>query len=78
MAGYPPQSKPQAALVSSCAIRNLLLGGRSAGEIVSIRDALGEDIPVQGLYACGEIAPITPGAGSRFHNHTCCTVLIGT
>ena len=78
LATYPPDSKPQAALVSSCAIRNVLLGGRSAGEIVSIRNALGEDIPVQGLYAYGEIAPIAPGAGSRFHNHTCCTVLIGT
>ena len=78
LAGYPPDSNPQAALISSCAIRNVLLGGRSAGEIVSIRNALGEEIPVQGLYAYGEIAPITPGAGSRFHNHTCCTVLIGT
>ncbi|MEM7563988.1 MAG: FIST N-terminal domain-containing protein [Pseudomonadota bacterium] len=78
LAEYPPNSKPQAALVSSCAIRNVLLGGRSAGEIVSIRNALGEDIPVQGLYAYGEIAPITPGAESRFHNNSCCTVLIGT
>jgi len=75
---YPAGSAPQAALVSSCAIRNVLLGGRSAGEIVSIRNALGEDIPVQGLYAYGEIAPITRGDGSKYHNHTCCTVLIGT
>lgn len=78
LADYPPGSAPQAALVSSCAIRNVLLGGRSAGEIVSIRNALGDDIPVQGLYAYGEIAPIDRGAGSRYHNHSCCTVLIGT
>ena len=78
LAAYPADSKPEAALVSSCAIRNVLLGGRSAGEIVSIRDALGKDIPVQGLYAYGEIAPISRGAGSKYHNHTCCTVLIGT
>ena len=75
---YPEGCRAEAALVSACAIRNVLLGGRSAEEIVSIRRAIGEDIPVQGLYAYGEIAPLARSEKSRFHNHTCCTVLIGT
>ncbi|MEE9533826.1 MAG: FIST N-terminal domain-containing protein [Acidimicrobiia bacterium] len=70
--------EPEAALVVSCAARKWLLGTRTGAEIDQVRDKLGEDLPVVGFYAFGEIAPLGTNRDIRFHNETCVTVLLGT
>jgi hypothetical protein len=55
-----------------------LLGTRTGAEIDQVRDKLGEDLPVVGFYAFGEIAPLGTNRDIRFHNETCVTVLLGT
>ena len=70
--------EPEAAFVVSCAARKWLLGTRTGAEIDQVRDKLGEDLPVVGFYAFGEIAPLGTNRDIRFHNETCVTVLLGT
>ena len=71
-------SEPEAAFVISCAARKWLLGTRTGAEIDQVRGQLGEDLPVVGFYAFGEIAPLGAERDIRFHNETCVTVLLGT
>jgi hypothetical protein len=78
VAGFPAGRTPEGALIASCAVRNFLLGTRTSSEIERIRSGLGQDVPVAGFYAFGEIAPLGPDSIPRFHNETCVTVLIGT
>ena len=78
VAGFPPGSMPEAALIASCAVRNFLLGTRTSGEIERIRIGLDRGLPVSGFYAFGEIAPLRVNSTPSFHNETCVTVLIGT
>jgi hypothetical protein len=78
IAGFPGETAPEGALIASCAVRNFLLGTRASGEIERIRTGLGQDVPVSGFYAFGEIAPLNSDSTPRFHNETCVTVLIGT
>jgi len=78
LAGYPSGKRPEAALVSVCATRNILLGTRTAEEVETIKDNLGRDLPISGFYAFGEIAPLELARTPRFHNETCVTLLLGT
>ena len=78
LAGYPEESRPEGALIASCAVRNFLLGSRTREELQRIRDGLGPETPVSGFYAFGEISPFGQGSTPRFHNETCVTVLLGT
>jgi len=78
MASFPEDATPEAALIASCAVRSMLLGTRTSGEIERIRAGLSHDLPVSGFYAFGEIAPLGLDSTPRFHNETCVTVLIGT
>jgi hypothetical protein len=78
MAGFPGEAMPEGALIASCAVRSFLLGTRTSGEIERIRTGLGQDVPVSGFYAFGEIAPLGFDSTPSFHNETCVTVLIGT
>ncbi len=78
MAGFPGEALPEGALIASCAVRSFLLGTRTSGEIERIRTGLGQDVPVSGFYAFGEIAPLGVDSTPSFHNETCVTVLIGT
>jgi len=78
VAGFPRGSRPEAALIASCAVRNFLLGTRTSGEIERIRTGLDRGLPVSGFYAFGEIAPLGVDSTPSFHNETCVTVLIGT
>lgn len=78
IARFPGNRLPEGALIASCAVRNFLLGTRASGEIERIRAGLGQDLPVTGFYAFGEIAPLIPDSAPRFHNETCVTVLLGT
>jgi len=76
--GFPGETSPEGAIISSCAVRSFLLGTRTKGEIERIRAGLGHDTPVSGFYAFGEIAPLGFDSTPSFHNETCVTVLIGT
>ncbi|MGI9667436.1 MAG: FIST signal transduction protein [Acidimicrobiia bacterium] len=76
--GFPAGSTPEAALIASCAVRNLLLGTRTGVEIERILSGLDCEIPVSGFYGIGEIAPLGSDSTPSFHNETCVTVLIGT
>jgi len=76
--GFPAWAEPEGALISACAVRNLLLGSKSRDELNAIRAGLGPGVPVAGWYAYGEIATRNVDASPRFHNETCVTVLIGT
>jgi hypothetical protein len=78
LATFPDGADPEAVLVSSCAVRNILLGSQTGGEIERIRSGIGEGVPITGFYAYGEIAPLGTDSTPRFHNETCVTVLIGT
>ena len=78
LATFPEGANPEGMFIASCATRNLILGTRAGGEIERIIDGLGEDIPVSGFYAYGEIAPLGFDTPVRFHNGTCVTVLLGT
>jgi hypothetical protein len=78
MAGFPGEEMPEGVLIASCAVRSFLLGTRTRGEIERIRAGLGQDVPVSGFYAFGEIAPLGFDSTPKFHNETCVTVLLGT
>ena len=75
--GYPEGQKPEAALIISCAIRKLVLGTRASHDLEIARQEFGEALPICGLYAFGEIAPMDSGA-TPFHNETMIAVLLGT
>jgi hypothetical protein len=77
LATFPAGRTPEAALLYSCATRRYLLGTRAGHEIELIRDALGPDVPIAGLYCMGEIAPLAPAGPSLFHNATMVSVLLG-
>ena len=77
LATYPAGKSPDAALLYSCATRRFLLGTRVGREIELIRDLVGPDLPVAGMYCLGEIAPMTEVDRSRFHNATLVSVLLG-
>jgi hypothetical protein len=78
LSGFPATTMPEGALIASCAVRSFLLGTHTSDEIERIRTALGQDVPIAGFYAFGEIGPLNRDSAPRFHNETCVTVLIGT
>jgi hypothetical protein len=77
-AGFPAGAFPEAALISACAVRNLLLGTRTGSEVETIMTGIGPGVPVAGFYAYGEFAPLEVKQSARFHNETCVTMLLGT
>jgi len=77
LAAYPEGKSPSAALVFSCATRRFMLGTRVGHEFELVRDLLGADVPVAGMYCLGEIAPMSEVDRSRFHNGTLVSVLLG-
>ncbi len=78
LAAFPTGVRPDGALLFSCATRKYLLGTRAGREIELAREILGETVPIGGLYCMGEIAPMIAGDGSRFHNATMVSVLLGS
>jgi hypothetical protein len=42
-----------------------------------MRDLVGREVPIAGFYCLGEFAPLASGEGSRFHNATVVSVLLG-
>ncbi len=78
LAGFPDGARLDGALLFSCATRKFLLGTRAGREIELAREVLGETVPIGGLYCMGEIAPMASGEGTRFHNATMVSVLLGS
>jgi hypothetical protein len=78
LARFPDGARPDAALLFSCATRKYLLGTRAGREIEIAREVLGEAMPIGGIYCMGEIAPMASADGSRFHNATMVSVLLGS
>jgi hypothetical protein len=77
LAAFPGGRTPDAALIYSCATRRYMLGTRVGREVELVREILGNDIPIAGMYCLGEIAPMTDADVSRFHNATLVSVLLG-
>jgi hypothetical protein len=75
---FPSGTRPEAALMFSCAVRQLLLGSRASTEVELARAELGVSLPLAGLYCYGEIGPVSGQPSSRFLNDTFVTLLLGT
>jgi hypothetical protein len=61
---------PDLAILISCAGRKMVLKQRTAEEVESVRDILGERAVLAGFYSYGEISPFTPSARCELHNQT--------
>jgi PAS domain S-box-containing protein len=73
---YPGKHATLALTFSYC-LRKEALGTRAEKELSALRESLSPTTAVAGFYCNGEIAPLSPGDRSFFHNATLVTVLIG-
>lgn len=75
-------ARPRVVLMLSCVGRKLVLGRRTDDEVQAVKDVLGHDVPLIGLYTYGEIGPIDKLKeqlrGTRFHNETVVLWVLGT
>lgn len=69
-------TRPAVALTASCGIRRLILGTQVARESEIVGTNI-PDVPVFGMYADGEIAPVAPGRPSVLHQATLVTLVVG-
>lgn len=70
---------PKIAFVFNCIARRKMFGRRAHEEIDTIRDIIGEKVPLVGFYTYGEIAPVE-GLKTNpafFHNETVVILLLG-
>ena len=74
---FDDDATPRACLVFSCAGRHQVLGSQTSREYDILKEVVSEDIEVCGFYTYGELAPLSKGSPSRFHNDTFITVLLG-
>jgi hypothetical protein len=77
-AEFPSGSRPEAALIFSCAVRKFVLGSRTQVEAELARSVYGGSMPIAGMYCYGEIGPVRGAPTSRFLNETFVTLLLGT
>lgn len=77
-AEFPVGSRPEAALIFSCAVRKFVLGSRTPVEAELARSVYGSSLPMAGMYCYGEIGPVRAASTSRFLNETFVTLLLGT
>jgi len=76
---FSDTKKPQAAVIASCSSRKLLLGTKTSEEARILREQIGQDIPLCGFYAFGEIGPQkTDSTKPIMHQHTFTMLLLGT
>lgn len=68
--------KPQLALLVSCIGRKLVLNQRVEEEVEEVREVLGENVTLTGLYSYGEIAPFRGERSCKLHNQTMTITLI--
>ena len=76
-----PGSRPEVAIVFSCACRHKLLWTRAKEESTLIQSFLDSiDVPVAtcGFYTYGELSPLKDQRETRLHQHTLVTLLLGT
>lgn len=71
-------SKPNTALMVSCASRMKKLGTRVKKEYSLAQNFLGTAIPSMGFYSFGEISPFSQQTKAHFHNETFTALLLGT
>jgi PAS domain S-box-containing protein len=69
--------EPRFALAFSCAFRKELLGTRTEEELQILRDTFPANLPINGFYSFGEIAPLERHQPTRFHGATLVTLLVG-
>lgn len=67
---------PSAALCFSCAARRVLLSSRAGEECRTLREVLGESIPLAGFYSYGELAPPEKGGRSVYRNESIVVLLL--
>ena len=72
-----PDLNPQAIFLYSCMARKIVLGTRTDEEIMAVKEAVGEGVPIIGFYTYGEYAPIGECELSCFHNETATLTIIG-
>ena len=71
---------PEIALIFESAARQKLLGRSAFQEIQVVKEILGEEVPVFGMYTYGEFAPLSTiehGNASFLQNETINIVLLG-
>lgn len=61
---------PELAVLISCVGRKLVLRQRTEEEVESVREVLGQAVPLTGFYSYGEICPAAPNADCELHNQT--------
>lgn len=71
-----PGTKPEAALVFSCAGRKMMMGTKVVKEAEMVQKSLG-GVPFCGFYAYGEFGPMKKQQKSLFHGTTFITLLLG-
>ena len=57
-------------ILVSCNGRRHVLKQRVDEEVEAVREAVGPQAVLTGLYSCGELAPIAPGKRSELHNES--------
>lgn len=62
--------------IFSCDIRKNIFGTRTAEEVQTIRQCLGQSIPTIGFYTLGEVAPLDRGGRSIVHHCTLVVLLV--
>ncbi|WP_442844847.1 FIST signal transduction protein [Leeuwenhoekiella sp. H156] len=67
---------PQLAILISCIGRKLVLNQRVEEEVEEVREVLGEDVIISGMYSYGEIAPFYGERSCKLHNQTMTITLI--
>lgn len=63
-------AEPQISILISCVGRKLVLDQRIEEEIESVREVIGEKIPLTGFYSYGEISPFSGYINCELHNQT--------
>ncbi|MBB5634977.1 hypothetical protein HDE68_000862 [Pedobacter cryoconitis] len=64
------QKAPDFSLLISCVGRKLILGPRTEEELEAVSEVFGNQTPLAGFYAYGEISPFNHGGGCQLHNQT--------
>jgi hypothetical protein len=67
---------PQLAILVSCIGRKLVLNQRVEEEIEEVRNVIGDEVVISGMYSYGEIAPFYGERSCKLHNQTMAITLI--
>ncbi|MEZ0609108.1 FIST signal transduction protein [Fibrella sp. WM1] len=66
----PGGVEPALALLVSCVGRKLIYGPRIDEEVEAVSETLGQQVPLIGFYANGELSPVNEGGSCQLHNQT--------